>query len=225
MWPEHCRDVRPWINHWGHTCADYEREGWCKQGHAVSFSGDVNGFPERSCCACGRVMDATSAGVTQIFFFATHMIPADDARIIRHYATELQAVVTAHMWILLFRSPTPRLSQADSLSRLRSLGSPVCVWSKRDVFTTFPRLPQAIHSSKALNRTRQNEAPYIAQYFWFHASLAVWKAWHGASYPSARFFWRLEPDVLFAGSISTLLRWSGKFSPLRINLFGLTCCY
>ena len=139
-------------------------------------------------------------------------VTADDARIWQHYSGELQqeAHPKAQLWLLLFRGAAMRQTPSKhALARWRSLGIPVCAWTERDVFTAFPRLPAAIQASKALNRTRRaHEAPYIAQYFWFHTSLGVWLRWHGEAHARARFFWRLEPDVLFAGSLGTLARWS-----------------
>ena len=43
------------------------------------------------------------------------------------------------------------------------------------------------------------------RYFWFHASLLLWNATYGHAYPAVRYWWRIEPDVLFAGSWSYLL--------------------
>ena len=42
--------------------------------------------------------------------------------------------------------------------------------------------------------------PAKQRYYWyFHASLGLWNATYGHAYPNARYFWRLEPDVLYAG--------------------------
>lgn len=217
-----CVDSRGWLNFLGLTCAQYELHGWCQGGVALNRSGDVFGYPERSCCACGRqASEPDVSRVEQIVLLATHAISREDARLWGQYASELlaQPSLRAHAWLLLFRGKVSRSPSDLVLRRWRSLGGFVCPWSERDVFSLFPRLPHAIRSSRALNRTRRAHEPaYISHYFWFHASLALWRRWHGEAYAGVRFFWRLEPDVLFSGKIGTLIRWSAEIGAVDVLL-------
>eukprot|EP00966_Prymnesium_polylepis_P274239 6335396-Prymnesium_polylepis.1 len=117
-----CRDARGWTNYLGLTCAEYVSRGWCSAGRAKRFVGAVFGNPEKSCCACGRLVDSATTRVTQIVFMAAHAITADDARIWRAYATELHEEASSHMWILLFRGTTARRPPSwPMLARWRSL--------------------------------------------------------------------------------------------------------
>lgn len=207
-----CRDANGWTNYLGLACADYERRGWCRAGQPLRNTGDVFGHPERHCCACGRERDGAAAKMEHLFFMATHSVPYEDALIWRQYVRELNedSPSRGQLWLLIFLGGrASNWPHKVTVTRWRSLGASVCLWSEKDVFRAFPRIPEAMQTSKAFNRTiRAHEAPYIAQYFWFHASLAVWRRWHGDAYPSARYLWRLEPDVVYAGHLRSLLRWS-----------------
>lgn len=55
---------------------------------------------------------------------------------------------------------------------------------------------------------------HIRRYFYFHSSLLLWNQSFGQHYPALRYMWRLEPDVLFAGSWATLLE---RTDPMTIS--------
>ena len=77
----------------------------------------------------------------------------------------------------------------------------------------YPRMADTIRSSKALRTTSQSDLPqYWQDYHWFHSSLMVWFRWHGHSFPSLKYLWRIEPDVLLTGELGTLVRWSASHS-------------
>jgi len=51
-------DTSDWTNNGGETCADYEANGWCKDGSLVAGyegkAGEANRFPELNCAVCGK---------------------------------------------------------------------------------------------------------------------------------------------------------------------------
>eukprot|EP00965_Chrysotila_dentata_P074490 2460155-Pleurochrysis_carterae.AAC.5 len=83
------------------------------------------------------------------------------------------------------------------------LGEGVCVWGDAALRTLFPRLAVSIDTHQGMASTP--EANH-RRYFWFHASLMVWNASFGHAYPNVKYWWRIEPDVLFSGSWAALLR-------------------
>ena len=44
-----------------------------------------------------------------------------------------------------------------------------------------------------------------------HASLALWNRTHGARYANVRYWWRIEPDVLYAGNLRALVEQTAGF--------------
>ena len=54
--PTACIDTPLWDNNSGRRCADYSREGWCRNGMlTLTWTGGAQfNHPERECCACGK---------------------------------------------------------------------------------------------------------------------------------------------------------------------------
>ena len=196
-----------WANAWGDTCMDYARRGLCAGGRLLntSMGGALNGSPEHACCECGASTNtaALSGHITELIFVATHHVGLDDARLMQHYAEDLKRLSHARLWLLLLQAnKTPR-PDAKQAAEFLALGVDVCLWSNKNAFATFPRLQNAIRKSPGL---ALEDTAYMRQYYWFHTSLIVWMRRHGHAYPNARYFWRMEPDVLYAGSgLATML--------------------
>ena len=159
---------------------------------------------------------AGSAGtfaVQQLLFVAVHAdddITEVDKRLVRHYTRELEPIATVARLVLMMYRP-PHAADPSSLRHEQwrtEMDGPTCVWRRRDVFHTFPRLRRSIRQSDVMRKyIKYGEPQYIQDYFWFHASLLVWYGWHGQAFPAVRYFWRLEADVLYSGSLRALLTW------------------
>ena len=80
--------------------------------------------------------------------------------------------------------------------------------------SSSPRTRSSRTTSAALARAERDNAsaysqtpePNLKLYFFMHSALLLWLRAHGSSYPRLRYMWRLEPDVLFAGPLSHLVR-------------------
>ena len=65
----------------------------------------------------------------------------------------------------------------------------------------FPALEGGLNNSSALLRTPRA----FNRYFFFHASLLLWNVTYGDALPRVQYWWRIEPDVLFAGSLAQMV--------------------
>lgn len=67
--PTACIDTPLWDNNSGRRCADYSREGWCRNGMlTLTWTGGAQfNHPERECCACGKGATATATMFTHKF--------------------------------------------------------------------------------------------------------------------------------------------------------------
>ena len=160
-------------------------------------------------CASPPLPSAVEASrVTTVVFYGTHL-PLDntDARLIAHHAADLRSApeVAAEVWLLLLHELQSRGLGGSSLTALstaatavsRTVGAGVCVWRVEQLQAHFPGLAAGLEASAAY----ANETDYhMKRYYWLHASLALWRARVGRRYPSARYFWRIEPDVTLIAS-------------------------
>lgn len=166
------------------------------------------------------VCDASTAQVEQILMIASHVTcptkannldgcSADphDATLLTRYVQELRAQPNTAAWLLLYREGYDRftrvhLGPSPRSPTCQSCANPtVSVWGDQAVWRRFPRLEQAVRTHPHIHK----EATYLQRYYWFHASLAVWHDSFGACYPRLKYIWRLEPDVLFAGTMDQLV--------------------
>ena len=62
-----CIDTSLWDNHSGRGCADYSREGWCRNGKlTLHWTGGAQfNHPENNCCACGKGTATKAPAFTQ----------------------------------------------------------------------------------------------------------------------------------------------------------------
>eukprot|EP00966_Prymnesium_polylepis_P009615 221900-Prymnesium_polylepis.1 len=139
--------------------------------------------------------------VRQLVFFATHVLAPLDIRLFRHYSRQLryaQPPSMARLWVLLYR-PDEEGVQA-LLEQSRDIEAGACVWGDGTVRRALPAL-----AANAERDAANTPDPNHRRYFWFHSSLLLWNRTFGHAYPNVRYLWRVEPDVLFAGSWTSLL--------------------
>jgi len=75
-------------------------------------------------------------------------------------------------------------------------------WSDKTLNAHFPRLTHTL----ARHRGYQSEFPqYLGLYYYLTSALAMWDRTFGGNYPNLKYWWRMEPDVLFSSSLSTFV--------------------
>lgn len=208
-----CVDVPEWHSYLRHTCRDYHTFGWCYGGllRNISAGGTVLGAPERSCCTCSRrgvhAPNSADEVLRQAVFLATHELGDIDVRLARHYVSDLASNhVAARLFILLFRTESSAPLGATELSKWRmrekESGAEIFLWNEIGLRRLFPALGEALTSSAGLAKTPRK----VAKYFFFHASLLLWHATIGSRYPNLEYFWRIEPDAMFAGRLGDMVQ-------------------
>ena len=80
-------------------------------------------------------------------------------------------------------------------------GAELFLWNEGGLRRLFPLLSTTLASSSGLAATPRK----VSKYFFFHASLLLWQATFGHAYPRLEYYWRMEPDVAFAGPLATML--------------------
>ena len=128
-----------------------------------------------------------------------------DARLLERYAHELRGQPSTVPWLLLYREGYDRftrvqLSQPGSVPCLSCAGG-TTIWGERAVWRRFPRLEEAVRTHPHI----QEEEPYLRRYYWFHSSLLLWLEEFAHCFPKVKHVWRVEPDVLFTGTIDQLV--------------------
>ena len=209
--PRGCSDAPGWRSFLGQSCGEYADLGWCRGGrlHNASAGGSLLGAPERACCACGGGSmlrpSARDDTLRQAVFFATHELDDTDVRLVRHYVADLASRHLARLFILVFRKESSQPLTAAELEAWRAReaasGAEIFLWNEGGLRRLFPHLGSALASSKSLAHTPRA----FNKYFFFHASLLLWDATFGGSYPSLAFMWRMEADALFAGPLSRMV--------------------
>ena len=137
----------------------------------------------------------------------------DDVRLYHRYARELETQPSTSLWMLLYREGYDQVTRVElgnttSPGKAHHCDGPACAqngiaaWGEQAVWRMYPRLAQAVRQHPHIEK----EAPYLRNYYWFHAALSLWFARFGACYPQARYVWRLETDVLWSDTIDTLIR-------------------
>ena len=210
-----CTDAPGWRSYLGHNCRAYHERKWCHGGRLLNSSagGALLGSPEHACCACGGPKPTTP--LRQAIFFATHTLDDVDERLLRHYSRELAAVPTVGLFTLLFRSEAAAPLAAGELAtwdaRSKRSGVDLWLWDEPGLRQLFPNLELALHRSAAHKSTPKA----VANYFFFHCSLLLWNATFGHLHPSIEYYWRMEPDALFAGSLSRMVELA---APVRVDV-------
>ena len=113
--------------------------------------------------------------------------------------------IECRLFVLLFRTAaSPPLTAAELTvwrGRSESCGADIFLWDEEGLRHLFPPLGHTI----ATSHSRAHTPKSFRNYFFFHASLLLWNATFGQSYPSIERFWRIEPDAIFAGPLSRML--------------------
>ena len=183
------------------------------------------GAPEHACCACGGGIRATSPltspadqtegkPLRQALFFATHVLDSVDSKLIRHLVHDLQPRPEARLFVLHFREQSNMSITELAALRTQATASDadVWLWNEDGLRHAFPRVASALANGTARgsfrgSSTRRQRTPRaFVRYHFFHASLSLWNLTFGHRWPSIEYFWRIEPDALFAGSLTDLLR-------------------
>jgi len=144
--------------------------------------------------------------------------------ILRHYKQALTALPFAQPWVLFYAEANVTGALQEQLRRQQQHGLPVCVWGDADIARVFPQIAHSLlisNQSGTIDLERRERLPhYLALYHFFHSSLLVWNATHGHAYPAARYFWRLEIDVLYSdvGSLATMIQRPMRSSHAHFDL-------
>ena len=159
---------------------------------------------------CDGVELAGSADTDTLVFFAMHFprnasLDPTDVALLQWYSREVHRA-NAAMYVLLYHQPIPGGPDVPH-KRMQNLSvsvnAGVCAWRKEQVFERLPRLKFALAQSEGYQRETD---PHIAMYYYMHASLFLWNESIGAKvYKNAKYWWRIEPDVVFSGGLSKLL--------------------
>ena len=91
--------------------------------------------------------------------------------------------------------------RARSTARARRWAA-ACRWSFGTLRRALPALASRTRNASAAYATRfsSSQGENYRRYFYFHASLLLWNMTFGHAYPRVKYYWRVEPDVLFNSS-------------------------
>lgn len=147
--------------------------------------------------------------VEQLVFVSTNAVGPPDERMLRHMGSQLEGTPALHaqLWLLLLvdpegPSPFERASARTKAEPAASLGCRIFLWTERALAARLPSLADAFN--RTLGTLTMEEGNH-ALYHYLHAVLVLWNQLCGRDYPRLKYLWRLEPDVVFAGSLATLL--------------------
>lgn len=152
--------------------------------------------------------------VEQLILLATHVLEALEPRLLRHYNAQLQVTVNAglskpvvELWVLFYkeadRSPSAYFDGAASALAQTQ----IAVWGDQARDRALPRLPGALAASWGF---QQQTDAHLRTYFYQHTGLYLWLRQFGSAYPSLRYLWRMEPDVMLTGSLGSLISFSAR---------------
>ena len=154
------------------------------------------------------------AGVDNLVFLASHMtgckegetfsscrVNSADMHLAERYAKDLRRQPTTGISLLLYREGYGRLTHVAFNYSCKSCFDSTTVWGERTIWRRFPRLEEAVRTHPHIHK----EETYLQRYYWFHTSLLLWLETFGHCYPQVKYLWRLEPDVLFAGTFDQLI--------------------
>lgn len=129
-----------------------------------------------------------------------------DVQLLDHYARQLGRWQPAsRMWMLLLvpeLQRTRRVSLPGTAPGGLSHADGVLAWGERALWRRFPKMASHIETHPGL---KNQTIAYLKLYYFFHASLVLWLDSLADAYPNVQHFWRMEPDVAFAGRFDLLL--------------------
>lgn len=76
------------------------------------------------------------------------------------------------------------------------------MWSNRARDAALPAVAPALAAHWGY---RQQRVDYLRTYYYQHVGLLLWHRTFGTAYTALRYFWRMEPDVLYTGSLGAML--------------------
>ena len=145
----------------------------------------------------GGPAEVANGSVTQLVFIAVHAAnSSSEHALVNNYVDQLESDEASRLWVLLF---TPDETEPAAAG----LRAPVFAWSERALHAEFPALATVL--GKSLRILAKEPVQNHARYYYFHASLVLWLRKCGHFYPRLQYIWRLEPDVVFTGSLPALL--------------------
>ena len=153
--------------------------------------------------------NSSTHDVEQLFFVSTNAIGPSDERMLHRMGLQLDGAPALHaqLWLLLLvdpegPSPFERASARTMAEPAESLGCRLFLWTERALAARLPDLADAFN--RTLWTLTMEEGNH-GLYHYLHAVLVLWNQLCGRDYPRLKYVWRLEPDVVFAGSLATLL--------------------
>ena len=161
-------------------------------------------------------------GVDQLVFFATHQLDGVDVRLLRAFGNQLRSP-RIHSWLLLKVDDGAATLGGPEQSTTDVGLDGAFSWTEDALFRAFPRLRGLPRHAEALARKAAAAAHASGsnesgkqwwtnrRYWWLHASLALWNRTHGGRYAGARYWWRIEPDVLYAGNLRSFVESTASF--------------
>uniref|UniRef100_A0A7S4F3N6 Protein xylosyltransferase n=1 Tax=Chrysotila carterae TaxID=13221 RepID=A0A7S4F3N6_CHRCT len=158
----------------------------------------VNGLPIRS----RDVLWPEVRNAQDVFLMGMHLpLPSEEVRLLRWRVEQLKGS-TGILWALLLRAPLALLNASAVSAIALSSGAGVCVWDFRGLVRRFPKIGPALNHSYGYPRETDE---HLKRYYWLHLSLLLWNETVGEAHENSKWLWRVEPDVHFAGSLSSLL--------------------
>ena len=134
--------------------------------------------------------------VEEVVFVATHTLAHGDSRLLAHYAREVAGLPRVQLWALLYVPDAPTVN----ITRPRA-GVRTCSWGEGALRRELPALMRSL----ATSGWALEHSPKKRLYYYFHAALYLWNHSVGERYPRLRRMWRVEPDVVFSGSMADLV--------------------
>lgn len=140
------------------------------------------------------------------------MMDHRDLALYRLYSRELQSQPKTSFWAILLHSGYDKMSRVQlTLTKAdkccQACAENIIAYGEQAVWRMYPRLGEAVKAHPDIQEweSRGQDYKYIGFYHWFHASMAMWYAHYGNCFHELKYVWRLEPDVLWTGTIDTLI--------------------
>ena len=124
------------------------------------------------------------------------------------------------LWVLLYAGEGGASAEDRAHAKITpGAGYDVFTWSNERLFWAYPAMSSALENARRSTRNdpmmSYDEDEYLFLYYFFHASIGLWRKERGAAYPNARYYWRIEPDVVFTAPISRLV---AQFDAFPVDL-------
>ena len=195
------------------ACVDTPRDARCRRIPWYLYHGNT-GQQRRARCRslrnrCAAAADSP-ASVTDLVFYATHELAADgvDARLFKHYSAMLRRPKTPSSpgcGCCCITSAMAWTTCASSTARARRWAAACAAGASGRCGARWPRWRAGRTASAAYATILGSQGENYRRYFYFHASLLLWNMTFGYAYPRVKYYWRVEPDVLFNSRLNRLV--------------------